>query len=649
MRSLMPSLRLRLLVIPIMVVFAGMFLISVLSSAVFGWLDYVALVLGLVLSFTVVFCGHSGALLGSSARGRKGLIEEADRTHSNRVVGALSFGMQGAFLFVAGCGLGLVVFVHQVGMSVVWPTDSSWIVEGDRLQHHLGWEYFRRSPWAWPPGKITDFPYPVGSSVVYTDSLPLMAIGLKLISEWLPPSVQYLGVVLLLAWVLQAGVAASLAWRAGLPPVLSLAAAGVFVLQPVLLNRVVHESLTWHWLLLAGFWLLLVERSQVHSARVWSWYLLCATAALVHPYLAVMVLALFAVFVASLTTPNGDVVRLRGVIFIGGAGVLVLFWYLSGAFVLRGLSSMAGVEMGAYSSNLLAPIDSGGASRWFGGLPLSSDGQFEGRAYPGSGGWLMILSAAVLLWRDPDLRLRFRTASWFWLGMLMLLAAVFAVGPRPAIGSWVVFDLSFATPRILEIFHASGRFVWIPLYALLVGALLVLSSRMRFAFWVIPAALVLQLVELAPRERAGDVLYREGVVNSLEEPAWVDRLVGRRQLVLLPARLCGSVPIDDMQAARIALKYGLLVNSAYLARYNGRALREDCNSRFQKLMHGQWDPGSVYVLGDPFWAELRSRVPLNFNCEDQGDYVVCSVLGSVSASSDIAHNAVSSITVGQLD
>ena len=75
-------------------------------------------------------------------------------------------------------------------------THVNWIYQagGDVLQHQLGWEWFRQEPWQFPLGKITAYGYPFGTSVTFMDSIPLLAIPLKLISHWFKQNHQYFGV-----------------------------------------------------------------------------------------------------------------------------------------------------------------------------------------------------------------------------------------------------------------------------------------------------------------------------------------------------------------------------------------------------------------------------------------------------------------------
>lgn len=169
------------------------------------------------------------------------------------------------------------------------------------MQHYVGWAFFRSSPWMWPLGSNPAFGLDAGSSIFYSDSIPLLAFRFKAVASALPVPFQYFGLWCLLSLVLQA----VLAWRL-LGPVtpygeLRLLGATFFVFAPAMLRRVGgpsggHHALVGHWLLLAALALCLDARSTERH-RAWRrpvlWALLCVGTAWVHAYLLTMVLALW--------------------------------------------------------------------------------------------------------------------------------------------------------------------------------------------------------------------------------------------------------------------------------------------------------------------------------------------------------------------
>ncbi len=65
---------------------------------------------------------------------------------------------------------------------------------GDPSQHYLGWEFYRRSDWFFPLGLTDQLAYPLKTSVIYTDSIPLFAVFFKLFRHILPAQFQYFGI-----------------------------------------------------------------------------------------------------------------------------------------------------------------------------------------------------------------------------------------------------------------------------------------------------------------------------------------------------------------------------------------------------------------------------------------------------------------------
>src|SRR5690606_340801 len=105
-----------------------------------------------------------------------------------------------AALALAGAGLGASVVVRLFGSDVLHPGHVGWLAGGDLAQHYLGWEFFRRDAWRWPPGANQWLAHPVGTSLLYTDSMPLFGLLLKPFHALLPATFQYLGLVFFSAW-----------------------------------------------------------------------------------------------------------------------------------------------------------------------------------------------------------------------------------------------------------------------------------------------------------------------------------------------------------------------------------------------------------------------------------------------------------------
>ena len=90
--------------------------------------------------------------------------------------------------------LGTLSFFLVAGLDFLNPKNISWIYGADPEQQYIGWIFFRNSPWTFPVGLNPNFGIDISSSIVYTDSIPLMALIFKLFNSTLPINFQYLTV-----------------------------------------------------------------------------------------------------------------------------------------------------------------------------------------------------------------------------------------------------------------------------------------------------------------------------------------------------------------------------------------------------------------------------------------------------------------------
>jgi hypothetical protein len=117
---------------------------------------------------------------------------------------------------IGGLLVGLVFAGYLYGWGIVDVRNVGWLLNGgDMMNHFLGWDFFRRDHWQWPPGANPTFGYVVGNSIVFSDSLPLLAIPLKAIRAVLPDPFQYQGLILFGNCMLNGCFAALLAYRLG--------------------------------------------------------------------------------------------------------------------------------------------------------------------------------------------------------------------------------------------------------------------------------------------------------------------------------------------------------------------------------------------------------------------------------------------------
>lgn len=493
-------------------------------------------------------------------------------------------------------------------------------MQGDWRIHFLGWHFFRREPWHWPPGLLDSYLHaPEGTAIGFTDSIPLVALPLKPFSDLLPATFQYLGLWLLGCFILQ-GVFGVLLARLWTPRCsLQLLSATLFVLMPTLLARVGHPALCAHWVILWALWLYLRgEKGSVQPASVQA--ALGLTAGLIHPYLAVMVLPMLgALAVKDVLAASGPMRPRTGRRAIGGfvcATVLVAAgWWASGLFTVSDVDNLASEGLGRYSMQLLSPMTPRG---WSTLLPEATaapgDDHNEGFQYFGFGS-LFLVGVAVLL--APR---RFRALPWRQLWPLLVVAVVFAL-----------YALS---PRGLDVdrfalFRASARFFWPAAYLALSSAIAIAVTRLPWlvSFAVLFTACVLQVADLRTVHLQRHVANRSQYFHAhrlpLTSPVWQMALPQYRHMVLYPPQQCGRAPASFEWPAYLAGLSGLTINAGETARHDAARRNSYCQSLEATLTSGQLSDDTFYIVERSRLQLLRARSRVPLICSELDGLPIC--------------------------
>jgi hypothetical protein len=590
-------------------------------------------------------------------------------------------GKQARIEILIALTLGAVVFYAAFGFGILNPGHIEWLMHGDPAQHYFGWAFFRQEPWGWPPGLLVGLAAPLQTSIVFTDSIPLLALPLKLLDSLLPGTFQYFGLWMLACYLLLALFAWRLLTRLihdASPVGAALRALGVLLVllsPPLLLRGYGHEALMAHWLILAA----INETLNPHRSRRWALWL--GLALLTHAYLALMVAAFwFANFVHVILIRLGYSIQRRSGLarekpriesfaskpvptplthhesftqlspslpnlLIGSAflwaGLLALAW-LAG-YIVPGSSALVAAGYGSYSANLLTyfdPMDWHAFNQHFGrdnthaaewsnflpGLGHAHPDQYEGFAYLGAGGILALVTAILLMLFRPrngqnvgaglpakpsshdfsraSPLLRFNRLA----PALLMAALLFLLGlsTHVTLGTHVLFDYRWPEPiqHVLEIFRASGRFVWPLYYLILILSVATLANRLRppLALLALGLIVALQIYDLSPKFSEFHRHYHPASIERSTPGApasadWASLTQNATQLIVLP-RPHGD---DYLPWVRLALAHRLSLNAGIVARADNNALHAHDAATLLALSadSDQLPPGSVIILTDP--------------------------------------------------
>ena len=516
---------------------------------------------------------------------------------------------------------GALLFCNRFGVGIVNPRHVDWLLIGeDTSMFQLGWQFFRNEAWTYPLGRIYDYLAPVGSSIALTDSIPLLAIPLKLVSGLLPTSFQYLGFYLMMNYVLM-GVFGYLLVR-DLTPCRRQRALGValLLLTPPFLQRWGHIALSSHWIVLWALWNSL--RTPLPS-RPRSWFLrwlpIWLVAAAIHPYLVIMV--------AGLTVAHGVRVvvidrSIDGRHALGGLLLLVLalllVWHAAGYFVFSDAFAPGNAPIYTFSMNINAAWNPMATSTLLRDLPTNW-GQYEGYGYLGAGLLLLSLVALALLpMAGHDRR---RSLRHLPLAIVVVGLTIFALSNRLTLGDRIVYEYTypdFIRPAV-ETVRAMGRFFWPAFYAWL---LLVFWAMCRFlptraAVVLLLVAVLLQAIDVKPLygrlSRFVDPVY----TSRLDDDFWDQAMAGTARIVTYPPqRHTTQYQADFRDLALLAAAHDAEIWAGYATRYSRREYHDLPELVRRQLVSPEPDPRALYIIATTalpgLWDELSDQLQVTW-------------------------------------
>lgn len=520
---------------------------------------------------------------------------------AGRPVGAVrSTAYRNAFA-LAGALAGVAFFLALYGVRVLDVTNADWILNSgaDPSQHYLGWQFYRGSELRLPYlGMSYNTVYPYRTSVLYSDSIPLLALLFKPFSALLPATFQYMGLWGLASFALQGLLAQKIAWRIsgaeerGIAVQAGTVAASVLaLLYPVLTIRMfAHTALAGNWLILLGLWLWLCCRGGVVRSCLW-WGLAGILCVGVHQYYLPMVgICAVGYAAARLMRRDGPAPALLPILSFCGCALAELF------------------VLGAFSGNFANTDPSG----WFTGadpLNLIVPGLYSTWEVDIFVGWGILLAAVLALAAGAALCLRRRAGLRAavrrrlpWLvsgGLIGLLSLLAACSNTFVMGGVSLGTLPLPEPlyNFWHTFACCGRLAWLAGYLLLAvaGGLL-----LRFGRGAGLAGLILCIAvqggwragALADRYRTfhTDSLY--AWASPLEDDAWQMLAESGRFDHLMFASYDIDAP-GYWALADYAARNGWSVNGFYLAHLQGELLQRTIQGELNTL-----ETDALYVFLD---------------------------------------------------
>lgn len=409
--------------------------------------------------------------------------------------------------------IGAILFFLIYGYATLCPTNVSFLynsTDADVFNHQLGFDFFRISPWRWPIGVQSIYPYPFDSSVIYSDSIPLFAFIFKLFAPVLPEYFQYFGIWIFLCFVLQGVSASLLLKKLGISYIRSMLIVPFFIINVPLLFRCFHHSaLAGQWLILLSFLMVLSESAMKTGKRIVLWCLLCGGSILIHGYLFFICgfLMSFSNFYQFFKNKKR---RSSIAVFFSCVLISLFSYYIAGGFLPHD-----NVVMRGFPNFVFDPVDLINPLVFSSFLPrIRYVYSTESAVYLGLAFMILLLISLVILFiKRRQIGPFFKKHRFF--VTLTILASLFlfviSEGLRPRIGGHILFDLVGSDPDYellgyLSTFRATSRFILPVWYLMQICVFYVLHRSIRspriFIYILLPC-IVLQYVEVVPRTAKG--------------------------------------------------------------------------------------------------------------------------------------------------
>jgi uncharacterized protein DUF6311 len=506
---------------------------------------------------------------------------------------------------LAAIALGAIAFFFIFGWWPLIPTNIAFLDHADRAMHTLGWMFYRDSPWGIPPGASPRLGIELANSIALVDGLPLFAVPLKLIRDWLPHPFQYWGYWWLLCCVLQALFSYLFGRELGARRLIALIAAGFAVITPAFVFRLtLHMALSGHWLILAALWLY----AKRTPPRLFAWPLLLVVTSAVHAYLLAMVLALWAAsLVQRLLLRRLGWRPLLGEVLLAFGATATTMWAV-GLFYTGSLDS---IGYGFYRLNLLWPfITYRDWSHIFPDLP-HAEYDYEGISFLGVG-ILAILALGILTGAVLKLRVLV-TRRWVPLVLIVLILTIFALSNQLGVLDIKALEIPTGGPiKFLgETFRSTGRFNWPLLYIITIGAVVLLGTRPPLT-WAVPVMVVCLAAQVADSEYGlrifsnNDPKPADHWNNDLSSPFWQRAEdAGYNRL--------RAIPVVYWNNGWRTLEYAAYlhhwdVDAIYLGRVDQTALDNLKAKEEQAIETGAFEPRTLYIIDVATALRIRSQL-----------------------------------------
>ena len=431
------------------------------------------------------------------------------------------------FLFISFACVTCVVGLDNISFNSI-----KWLHDGDESTfNQVGWYFFKNDVWRFPVGNNPNYGDELGLSIVFSDSIIILALFFKLFKFFIPENFQYFSFWYFICFYLQLFFSFKILKKFTESELYSFIGSLFFLIAPIFIYRVdYHVSLSAQWLLLLALYLGLTSEISKNQKL---WFGLIILSSLIEFYFTGMICVIYVISrLSNYYFKKESLVKIIKDFFIIFP-VLLLILYVIGYFEIRVTDSL-GLAFGKYKLNLLSifdPVNTVKNISWSWFLPdikLPAGDEVEGFNYLGLGQIVMVLfSLCLFLYKRGEI-IFFSTEQNQRIKLFLIISLLFTL--------WALSNqISFGHHTLLEIpinkyifglfsiLGTTGRMFWVVNYFLLILSLVIIFKcfKGKGSLIIIVFFLIIQTVDIsAGLKNYINPFSHQSKIFSLKDEIW---------------------------------------------------------------------------------------------------------------------------------
>ena len=371
----------------------------------------------------------------------------------------------------------------------------------------MAWHFFKNDTWRFPLGSNPNYGGEFASSIVFSDSIPILALTFKLFKSFLPESSQYISFWYFICFYFQLFFSYKILEKFTNSSLYSFVGSIFFLTAPIFLWKLLMvPALAGHWILLFALYLGLSRKAEESK---FLWIFIIFLSSLINFYFMIIILATYSLLrIINFKFTKKHLFNLTKDFFIISF-LLLLTLYVTGYFEVRMVDTLA-LGFGRDKLNLLSIFDAHNTLNniswsWF--LPdikLTNGEEGEGFNYLGLGQLMMLIFMFILIFQQKhktnlaSIKTNKEIKAFIFISIFF---TIWALSNKISFGPYTLLEipLNKYIYGLLSIVRPTGRLFWIVNYFLIIMSIIIIYKCLnnKNSLLIISVLLVIQLIDIS--------------------------------------------------------------------------------------------------------------------------------------------------------